>query len=632
MSVLGGGLALGVVSLVCCFGGTRLIQDEMLTANRVLHIGSGVSPFLTILMLGGLFLYWCLFRLDYLASCRQLPGPSGEFKKRADDVWRGGDSGQAPWVFSLRQTGRQFDALSWAEHYSPLARFFEPAGELSPTFYGRWRSRLARVIGMPILPIALLVTIVLALVITIGLFGLPSPWPIPWSWPGRFTPTAEGPYFDLCIVLAILVYLVIYLRSFGRMIGIWRSLRPLLITLDSLPWGTALDRLPAKVSRLFGRFMNSKSDGISPDGKGNLGHVIKVQYARAVARDLLTGGGAAGLGETSPVVRHLFTMGRACPSISDATKNLITSSRSFLGCGNTIVDAPDELMWACLPFVAREWDLREPRAVFGAAVASGGRASAGAARSNDRPVAESIDPRDTVAERSRRDRGGVATETERAVRTTVRVPATAAEDAHVASQWLALAEDYVLISLVLQLRRFAPPLRKLAAFLMTSPVLLLLAIVVYPFQPQHMLTMLIWILVLGAVALCTWIFVQIDRDPFVSRISNTTPNCAQPRCFVYFQPDAPARSGRGADLDPRPRCVVFPAEHSRASCKGDKIMAVEAQGKKGPGTSVPPSPRLRLRPGPGDPAGDGADQPGGLACALGRGPLGRAGRRVPGGH
>jgi hypothetical protein len=59
---------------------------------------------------------------------------------------------------------------------------------------------------------------------------------------------------------------------------------------------------------------------------------------------------------------------------------------------------------------------------------------------------------------------------------------------------------------------------------MTSPVLLLLAMVVYPFQPQHMLTMFIWLLVLAAVALCTWIFVQIDRDPFVSRVSNTTPN------------------------------------------------------------------------------------------------------------
>ena len=117
----------------------------------------------------------------------------------------------------------------------------------------------------------------------------------------------------------------------------------------------------------------------------------------------------------------------------------------------------------------------------------------------------------------------VATASAKLTNTLTRV-ATPAEDARSGTQWLQLAEDYVLISLVFHLRRFAPPIRKLATFLMTSPVILLLAITLYPFQPQRMLTMLIWILVLGAASLSIWIFIQIDRDPFVSRVSNTTPN------------------------------------------------------------------------------------------------------------
>ena len=31
---------------------------------------------------------------------------------------------------------------------------------------------------------------------------------------------------------------------------------------------------------------------------------------------------------------------------------------------------------------------------------------------------------------------------------------------------------------------------------------------------------------LAALGLASWVFIQIDRDPFVSRISRTTPNVA----------------------------------------------------------------------------------------------------------
>ena len=52
------------------------------------------------------------------------------------------------------------------------------------------------------------------------------------------------------------------------------------------------------------------------------------------------------------------------------------------------------------------------------------------------------------------------------------------------------------------------------------------AVTAYPFQPQRMLTMAVWALVLAALVITSWIFIQIDRDPFISRVSRTTPNAA----------------------------------------------------------------------------------------------------------
>ena len=84
----------------------------------------------------------------------------------------------------------------------------------------------------------------------------------------------------------------------------------------------------------------------------------------------------------------------------------------------------------------------------------------------------------------------------------------------------------MLITLIGLLKRYAAPLRSIAAFLMLSPILLLIGVTVYPFQPQRMLSIVVWTLVLSALSLASWVFIQIDRDPFVSRLSRTTPNAA----------------------------------------------------------------------------------------------------------
>ena len=508
-----------IVPPFICVAYPRLIHEEMLTANRTLHLGNGVSPVLTTLFLGGLFLIWCLFHLEFVAVCQQLPAPSQRLNARADLVWLDEDARPSLWVRTVRRALRQFDELCWVERHSPVIPFPEPsvAAVNQKMSIGK---RLTGILQMPVIPIVVVMTLCLVVVVAGASFGFPVR-----HLRGRFTPTPEGPLFDTCVVLALLLYLTIYLLMFFRLALIWWKLRDLLVTLNSLPWGASLARMPAKVSGLFGRFMGSKSHSRSSGDAPDPTHVIELRYAQAVAAGL-TANGEIGQEEfATPVTRYLATMDHVRPNWNALIQTLSRQAHEVTFAITISVDTdPDNLMWACFPFVTRAWEVREPREVFGLPVADGGGAQgAGPSPSIDRyPAEPNVKPgKNGLTTSDGDDRAGTASALLTSTLTRMTTPAA---NARSGAQWLQLAEDYVLISLIFHLRRFAPPLRKLASFLMTSPVILLLAITVYPFQPQRMLTMLIWILVLGAASLSIWIFIQIDRDPFVSRVSNTTPN------------------------------------------------------------------------------------------------------------
>jgi hypothetical protein len=512
-----GWLVVFIVPALICLAYPQSIDQEMLTANRTLHLGNGVSPVLTILFLGGLLVLWCLFRLEFAAACQQLPSPSQRLMARADLVWPDENTRRSPWVRTVRHALRQFDELCWVERHSPVIPFREPAAAATNQWLGI-RRLLFGIFQMPVIPIAVVMTLCLAVVVAGASFGFPVR-----HLRGRFTPTPEGPLFDTCVVLALLLYLTIYLLMFFRLALIWWKLRDLLITLNSLPWDASLARMPAKVSGLFGRFMGSKSHSRSSGDTADSTEVIESQYAQAVAGGLTANGEPGEEELATPVTRHLATLNRARPNWDTLIDTLSRQAHGVTSASTIASDTrPENLMWACLPFVTTAWEVREPREIFGVpAAAAGGAQGAGPSPSTDR---DSPEPLVKSGENGFSTAGGRAGTASVQVITTPTRATTRVQDARAGGPWLQLAEDYVLISLIFHLRRFAPPLRKLASFLMTSPVILLLAITIYPFQPQRMLTMLIWILVLGAASLSIWIFIQIDRDPFVSRVSNTTPN------------------------------------------------------------------------------------------------------------
>src|SRR5439155_11383937 len=91
-------------------------------------------------------------------------------------------------------------------------------------------------------------------------------------------------------------------------------------------------------------------------------------------------------------------------------------------------------------------------------------------------------------------------------------------------KWVQLAEDFVALEIVNYVSQFFVQLRNLVMFLTIGPLLLMLAVTSYPFQPQRLLLLFIWLLIGILVVAAVVIFMQIERDELVSRISRTTPH------------------------------------------------------------------------------------------------------------
>ena len=77
-------------------------------------------------------------------------------------------------------------------------------------------------------------------------------------------------------------------------------------------------------------------------------------------------------------------------------------------------------------------------------------------------------------------------------------------------------------------------MQNLVYFVMVGLLLMLLAVISYPFQPTDLLLLYNWSIILAFVALTLVVFVQIDRDTVLSLLSGTTPGrVTWNRAFVY---------------------------------------------------------------------------------------------------
>ena len=93
-----------------------------------------------------------------------------------------------------------------------------------------------------------------------------------------------------------------------------------------------------------------------------------------------------------------------------------------------------------------------------------------------------------------------------------------------AATWLVRVEDFVAMQVVSFLSQTFVHLRNLLILVTVGALLLLLATVSYPFQPQRLLLVFVWSVILLIVGGGVTVLVQMDRNEVLSRITNTAPN------------------------------------------------------------------------------------------------------------
>lgn len=83
------------------------------------------------------------------------------------------------------------------------------------------------------------------------------------------------------------------------------------------------------------------------------------------------------------------------------------------------------------------------------------------------------------------------------------------------------AEEFVAVQVAASLGSKFASLKSLAAFVVAGTLLVALVIASYPFQPQRLLTIDVWLLAGVAIVSILVVLVQVDRDPLLSRLSAT---------------------------------------------------------------------------------------------------------------
>jgi hypothetical protein len=295
-----------------------------------------------------------------------------------------------------------------------------------------------------------------------------------WGIGSRFIPTTEGTAFDLCLGAGFIALVLLLVLAHVRLVLLWSRLARLFHQLSLIPMACAFDRIPASVSNLFGRFLQAERlNGVDFAHSRQQWTRLRSTYGPPVAASLSTwfGPGSAELARIERVMSSEFG-------------TQLVRERSGLGTRGH--DALHELSSALLPVVMHMWPGRPLEEAFGGQL------------SGQRPVDNDSD-RDTA-------KGDKAVTSK-------------PEDT-----WFRHAEDYLAIQTVFWVSQYAAHLRNLVSFLTVGPILLLLATTWYPFQPQRYLGILIWSFIVLTVLTALVIFVQVERDTFVSRVSKTRAN------------------------------------------------------------------------------------------------------------
>ncbi|MDR3632966.1 MAG: hypothetical protein P4L84_03965 [Isosphaeraceae bacterium] len=315
----------------------------------------------------------------------------------------------------------------------------------------------------------------------------------------KFVPTIDGPWYTGIMLVFFVLFSLAVLFTFARFLLLWKHLRKMFREIAQFPVLQAYDRLPASFSRTYGRYLDQYEPRFS-----NLAFSVQ-QWARVAQgfdsarmdiRTQLFGDTHTQL--TVPeralldqiAINIKLTPDGTGTDAADRIKALFDGEMATGGDFGDVAQAPIRLglisaAAACLRVLVPSWRFMPLQQAY-----------ADAPLNRDVKASPAATPQAQAAP-------------------TATSPGPS---------WRKAAEELVALEVVNYVSQFTIHMRNLATFLTVGPLLLLFTITSYPFQPARLLMVLVGGMAFIVVFFIIYVYVQLDRDTFLSRVSLTLPN------------------------------------------------------------------------------------------------------------
>jgi hypothetical protein len=306
-----------------------------------------------------------------------------------------------------------------------------------------------------------------------------------WRLSEQSVPSFEpGSYFGLAIRVGFAVAILMFIYTVFRLHILWGLIKDLLEKLAALPIVSAYSRMPPKISSLFGRYM-------SPQRPHRSHMVLPLHQWGLIVTAFhdLNKGDALKQAINDPDLLEAFNTlaGRYPnqPSLDDVAEEIEYENTE-------VFRHLQESAGLCFRILQKFWQRLPARDAY----------------------AIEFEKKDDKKDKQASGR-------EEYPLCTLRKEDELSPEL---KQWLQMLEDFVAMQSVPFLCQFFAPLRNLTHCVVLSLLLLLLVVTSYPFQPQRLLLTFLLTLLVVAVGQIVVIYIQMDRDEVLSRISGTTPN------------------------------------------------------------------------------------------------------------
>jgi hypothetical protein len=298
-----------------------------------------------------------------------------------------------------------------------------------------------------------------------------------------------------CIFLICASYFVV-VTAFARFLLLWSRLRDLFRGMTQFPMWAAYHRLPPLVSQTYGRYL----DRYDPRLSSLCPRVIQLmalagrdEKARTIALRALEKPGGT-LNDIGDVFKAEFETN----DFADVHQSKI---RNSLRC----------VVLEYLERLEREyWPSRTIREAYG----------------SDDPAAKVVKKEKVKEKAEGTEEGGEDTEEVVSHRLAAGLLGGNAEEVVRAEpeSLEMMAEDLIAMEFLAIVSQYAAHLRNLATYLALAPLLLVWAVSSYPFLPQRYMLVFLWGAWVTIVAGVVYVYIQMDRDVFLSHVSRTRPN------------------------------------------------------------------------------------------------------------